>query len=465
MTTPLWQHQQDALAWLEGRHAALLHHDPGVGKSRVVVEYVARHRPARTLIVAPLSVVPVWPSEFRKHWDDERRPCVWTPPENRTVFAKAQAMDIWLRQNENHGADSVAVLNYESAWREPMAATLLSFPWDLVVLDESQRAKAPGGKASRFLARLRSRADVRLCLSGTPFPHSPLDAYAQARFLDPAVFGTSFTSFKARYAILGGYAVNGRPVQITGWRDMDDWSRKVGSFTHRVRREDVLELPPFQHIDRDVTLPPAALKAYRQMARDLIAEIDAGTVTSANAMVKVTRLAQLASGHAKIEETGAVVPLHTAKADALAEILDELGPTEPVVVFCRFVASAEAALAAAKDAGRPVLRVDGTANELGGHVWKPAPGEVLVANYASGALGLDFTAGRYCVLYESTFNGGDYTQALLRVHRANQTRSVAYYHLLAKDTIDRRVRDALDRKKDAVEAALAGLGAKENVTG
>lgn len=460
MTSPLWDHQRDALGFLDGRHAALLHHDPGTGKSRVVVEYVARHRPARTLIVAPLSVVPVWPAEFRKHADGDGIARVF-PLDSGAVARRAAEAREWLGNTD--GIPTVLVLNYESAWREPMAETLLSFPWDLVVLDESHRAKSPGGKASRFLARLRTRAAKRVCLSGTPFPHSPLDAYAQARFLDASIFGSSLVAYRARYAVMGGHVVNGRPVQIVGWTNMDEWAAKVAAFAHRVRREDVLELPPFQHIDVPVTLPPAALKAYRDMARDLIAEIEAGTVTSANAMVKVTRLSQLASGHAKIEETGAVVPLHDAKARALRDLLDDLAPDEPVVVFCRFVASAEAALAVARDAGRPTGRVDGRENTLGGHVWKPAPGEVLVANYASGAVGLDFVAGRYCVLYEATFNGGDWEQSLLRVHRANQARSVAYYHLLATETLDRRVRDALQRKKDAVEAALAGLAAKENV--
>ncbi|HKX46188.1 MAG TPA: DEAD/DEAH box helicase [Planctomycetota bacterium] len=459
MTTDLWNHQRAALAWLEGRHAALLHHDPGVGKSRVVVEYVARHRPARTLIVAPLPVVPVWPGEFGKHGD------------GRTRILQLDSGSVSDRADDLRNFDARAqlpvaiVINYESAWREPIAETLLSFPWDLVVLDESQRAKSPGGKASRFLARLRARAAVRLCLSGTPFPHSPLDAYAQFRFLEPSVFGTSVTSYRARYAVMGGHSVNGRPVQIVGWRNMEEWSAKVGALSHRVRREDVLDLPPFQHVDRDVVLPPAAMRAYKAMERDLIAEIEAGTVTSANAMVKVTRLAQLASGHAKIEETGAVVPLHAAKAEALAELLDEIDPLEPIAVFTRFVPSAEAALRVAVAAGRHVGRVDGKENTLGGHVWKPAPGEVLVCNYASGSLGLDFTAARYCVLYEATFNGGEYEQSLLRVHRANQVRGVVYWHLLAKGTQDRRVRDALARKKDAVEAALAGLGAKENVNG
>ena len=44
-------------------------------------------------------------------------------------------------------------------------------------------------------------------------PHSPLDIYAQFRFLDPDVYGTRVTAFRAQYAIMGGFDHVGDPVQ------------------------------------------------------------------------------------------------------------------------------------------------------------------------------------------------------------------------------------------------------------
>src|SRR5207302_255726 len=89
-----------------------------------------------------------------------------------------------------HQQEALAfVLNYDSAWRSPFAEWALKQKWDLVVADEIHRCKAPGGKASRFLARLGKAARFRLGLSGTPMPHSPLDVYAYYRFLDPRIFG------------------------------------------------------------------------------------------------------------------------------------------------------------------------------------------------------------------------------------------------------------------------------------
>ena len=60
--------------------------------------------------------------------------------------------------------------------------------WHLVILDESHRIKAPNGKASRFLARLRPTTLRRVAMTGTPMPHSPGDIYAQFRPLDNGDF-------------------------------------------------------------------------------------------------------------------------------------------------------------------------------------------------------------------------------------------------------------------------------------
>src|SRR5262249_26690780 len=102
----------------------------------------------------------------------------------------------------NRPGPVVLVMNYEAAWREPMGKFLLGKQWDLVVLDESHRAKSGTGKIGRFVDKLRLHASQRLCLSGTPAPHSPLDLFSQMRFLDVNIFGRWFTHFRSRYAIV-----------------------------------------------------------------------------------------------------------------------------------------------------------------------------------------------------------------------------------------------------------------------
>jgi SNF2 family DNA or RNA helicase len=52
---------------------------------------------------------------------------------------------------------------------------------------------------------------------------------------------------------------------------------------------------------------------------------------------------------------------------------------------------------------------------------------------------------------------GDYDQSLKRTHRPGQTRPVCYIHIVAKDTVDVKVYESLDKKRDIVEYVLETL--------
>src|SRR5690606_10686830 len=116
---------------------------------------------------------------------------------------------------------------------------LLGRRWGAVILDESHRIKAHDGRASKFCYQLGKRSDRRVCLTSTPMPHSPLDLYAQFRFLEPAIFGTSFTRFRSRYAKCNEMFKN----QVEEWINQDELREKYSPFTFRVESADVLDLP------------------------------------------------------------------------------------------------------------------------------------------------------------------------------------------------------------------------------
>ncbi|NDC43247.1 MAG: hypothetical protein EBZ77_17150, partial [Chitinophagia bacterium] len=97
----------------------------------------------------------------------------------------------------------VVAVNYESAIQSVVAKRLLSIGWGAVFLDESHRAKNPTAITSKLAHRLSMMSRVRVLLTGTPMPHSPLDIFSQFLFANPSIFGRSFTLFRARYAEMG----------------------------------------------------------------------------------------------------------------------------------------------------------------------------------------------------------------------------------------------------------------------
>jgi superfamily II DNA or RNA helicase len=86
-----------------------------------------------------------------------------------SVRAKRAEAERQIGLAKARGVPVVIVINYDSAWRSPFAEWALKQKWDLVVADEIHRCKAPGGKASRFLARLGQATRFRLGCSGPQF--------------------------------------------------------------------------------------------------------------------------------------------------------------------------------------------------------------------------------------------------------------------------------------------------------
>jgi SNF2 family DNA or RNA helicase len=436
-----WRHQLQAYRFAEAMPAVMLALDMGVGKSKVVVDLVVNLGLNRALILCPLSVVDVWPGQFRAHAGAPVRVLALG---DGGVKEKTRALATALEVTQG---PLVVVVNYESAWREPLASLLLAQRWPLVALDESHRTKAPGGKASLFCNRLRERAARRMCLTGTPMPHSPLDLYAQYRFLDPGVFGTSFVRFRTHFAVMGGYQNH----QVTGFQHQDELAAKFESLAFRVKSSDVLDLPEVQHVTRTCRLDIEEARVYAELASELIAGVRSGLVTASNALVKLLRLQQVTSGYVRNDE-GLDVELGTSKRDLLADVLDDLPRSEPVVVFCRFHHDLDTVHAVAAEQNRTRGELSGRMNDLA--AWQRGEVDVLAVQIQSGGVGIDLTRARYCVMFSVGYSLGEYEQALARVHRPGQTRPVVYVHLLASHTVDDDVYAALDAKRDAVEAVL-----------
>lgn len=459
--TEPWKHQREAYDFSLPKRGVLLAMKMGTGKSKVVVDLVCNRKHNLTLVLCPLSVVDVWPEQFRRHagW-----PVDVIALNQDSVVQKAHVAE---RVQKLMSLPRVLVCNYESAWRNPLASLLLNSPIDLLVLDECHRIKNPDSRSSKFCAALAQGIPYRLGLSGTPMPHSPLDIFSQMRALEPSLFGLNYHRFKQRYAVLEPvYGADcpeeipddphWRPpsplyTKVAGYQNQEDLAEKMRRVTYQVGSE-VLDLPEALHEKIPVQLGEKARNIHARLEKELKAEIDDGTVTAANALVKLLRLQQVTSGFVGTDE-GHIVQIDCAKRSALADLLEDVGNDEPVVVACNFLHDLGAVHRCALMTGRKSYELSGRRKEL--PAWQiAAGGPVLAVQIKSGGLGVDLTRARVAVLFSLGYDLAAYEQFLARVHRPGQTRGVLYYHLVARETVDGRVYRALKAKKSVVEAVL-----------
>ncbi len=534
--------------------------DMGTGKTKPVVDYIRNEQPQRVAILCPPSVVHVWAAEFAKH-----APGIYANidegPTDKTLGYLAPMLapksvaarcKIALRiRNRAYGRDAqfILIVNYQAIRSKPMQELLLGVgsSWSLVVCDESHKIKSPNGVTSKLIGELSRRAFKRICLTGTPLPHSPLDAFGQCRFLDPSVFGRSYVRFRATYPFthhvrLGVYGdadkltvggeytlvklldksdIRGKywngteyvvPANLTSANAIcetfkrDQWNNhipvrmsdgfkracdfmgcttyksltqidladtekrfaaKLAPFFHRVKLEDVLDLPPVTDRDIIVELSPKAATVYRAMHSSLSAGVKDGTVTAANALVKILRLQQITSGSVPVSRDDLwsadtkMEEVDTSKKEALSDYLEALPADEPVVVFARFKADLDAAVAAAHTNGREVVQIRGGINEIGA-VWKDGPATVAVVQVQAGGVGIDLTRARYAVFYSLSFDMAEYLQCRARLHRSGQQRTVHISHLVARGTIDEQLYAALEEREINVGRILKAMADGNN---
>lgn len=463
---PRWQHQQDAFEFLREKPAGMLAMEMGCGKSRVALDLLNEWDCRRVLVLCPKSVVSVWPSEAAKHAPGEWAPIALAGKRAGTVADRAESLDQHVRLAHQTGDRALCVLNYEATIREPMTDLLRRCRWDALVMDESHRIKAAGGKASRIASqlcdRVASRDGRRLALTGTPMPHSPLDVYAQYRALDKSIFGVSHALFRARYAETVDITVNGKTIpKLVGTKNLEDLHRRMYTICYRCRADEVLDLPDIVYVTRECELSPKGARAYRQMEQNLRVQVAEGELTAANGLARLVRLQQITGGQMPLDE-GAPVTIDEEKASLLQDVLEDLqaqqvnsDEPQPVVVFCRFHHSLDVVHARAAKAGHQSLELSGRRNEL--KAWQDGEASVLAVQIQSGKEGNDFTRARYAVYYELPWSLGDYDQSRKRLHRPGQMHNVTYLLLIVTGTIDERIVAALAARREVVEYVVDWL--------
>lgn len=441
-----WEHQRKCAEWLADKGSGYIAFEMGGGKSYVAIATIRAWGAKRTLILCPKSVMGVWRREYTKHTSHPVAVCVLDQ-----TSAKAKANALRTAAAQAAGKPLVVVVNYETAWRPTIATELRLLGFDCVCLDESHRIKSPTGRASKFASLIGRSAKHRLCLSGTPMPHSPLDVWAQFRFLDPKLFGTSYTRFRARYAITDP----NYPSTVRQWINQAELRRRLAPWMQRVRTADVVDMPEVQHERITVQLSPQSRRAYRELETYLETIIEGEPVEVTNKLTQLLRYQQITSGSITID--GRELVFGDEKRDALLDRLSDIHPTTPVVVFYRFASDLLAIRHCANQLKRRFGEISGRRKDLTPHSTMPEEVQIMAVQESAGGVGIDLTRAHHGFWFSLSYSLGDYEQANARLHRPGQRNNVTLYHLVAENTVDEAIYRALDQRRDIVSAVIEQL--------
>lgn len=409
----------------------------------------------RLLIVAPTSVVAVWPKELQEY-AKFKYTC-------KTLLGEKKQR---LKQIDDlikfpFKALKVAVINYESTWRPEILEKLKEFDADMIIADESQRIKTYDAAQSKAMHELGDQARYKLILSGTPVQTAAIDIWSQYRFLDKSVFGDNFFKFRGRYAIMGGYGNK----KIVGYRDLEGLIKKEHSIAFRVTKDEALDLPEQTFEVRKIQFSQKERNLYERIKKDSYAELDGGGhITATTVLTRLLRLQQLAGGFLVQDDAQKPQLVSRAKLDALADIIEDyvIGSGKKLVIFARFIAEVKAIMELAdkvlpKELKQVAIYGDIKKEDRGDIVkqFQEDPKTVLfIGQIDTAGTGITLTAADTCVYYSKNFNYATYSQSLSRIHRIGQRNCCTYIDLEIEGTIDELISKALSRKEDMAKTVV-----------
>jgi SNF2 family DNA or RNA helicase len=435
----------------------------GTGKTKVAIDWAGigfhNYGVRKVLVVAPLSVLGVWPRQIRQHSPVPSKIFRLEGP----TAVRCQHLARISRVHRTGALDgylSWIIINYEGIWRAPdrgpsIEDLLRKWKPDLVIFDESHRLKSPTSKQSKAAFRISQEVEQRLILTGTAITKSPLDAFGQFRAIEPKIFGSNWYAFKNTYGLWGGMMRH----QLRGYRNVPKLTKLLRENSFRVKKEECLDLPPKVYETVPVVLPDSIMRMYNEMAREMILELKEAPAVAPIVLVKLLRLSQITSGFVKDVE-GKIQILDDTKLKTLMSLVeDAVEEDHKVVVFARFVTDISRisqGLTGKKIQHRilsgsvPPHRRDSIIAEF----QENPDVRVFVAQTQAGSLGIELTAADIAVFYSLDYNAANYWQAQDRLHRIGQNKKVTYYHLLVPRSIDTVVMKALQDKADIAARIL-----------
>lgn len=460
--TKPWKHQLAALRYLmkEEHSSAALLLKMGAGKTKIWIDLINNKGFELTLIVCPYKAARVWLKQFPIHSVDQSisiyNLCEFSSVEKVGVMKKS------LKERKS-GCKAVYIINYDSIWREPFRTYLKdNVKLDAIICDESHRLKSPSSKVSKFMQILGRRCEHRYIATGTLLAQTPLDVYAQYRFMNPTIFGTNYENFCSRYTKVDIYKTMRLGYTVLDenepYINLDDLRKQIMSCAFSVDAE--LDLPPTRDIPVEFDISPKIARMYAEVQKEGVLEMEKGTMEINNALSLVLRLQQLTSGFIQLEDecgNRSIQVIDEARCKALEDLLIDLPQNEPVVIFARFRQDIKNIRRVCKDTNRTYSEISGACDEYDD--WDAGKTSVLIVQIESGAEGLDFTRAKYAIYYTLTHKLWQYTQSRKRLHRPGQTNEVTYYFLLGKlrrgKSVDEGILDSLNKNEDFIQKVYA----------
>jgi SNF2 family DNA or RNA helicase len=445
--TKPFSYQLEGIQWMLNNPNCLLLDPPGLGKTLQVIylaeELKAAGEAKKCLIICGINSLKTnWEKEIQRH---STLDCVIIGKKiTKRCTVKYASIKERAEQLYNPIKEFFVILNIESL-RDSLVLDAIkdsANEFDLIVLDEIHKCKAPQSSQGKNLLKLKNIGKRHIGLTGTLLVNDPLDAYVPLKFIGKE--NSTYTNFKNFYCIIeqkfGHY-------QIAGFKNMDILKEEIASCSLR-RSKNLLKLPPKVIIPEYLEMSEKQSKFYEDLEAGVITEADRVNIKTTSLLGLVTRLRQAATCPSVLTSSD----IDCVKIDRAISLTEEIVSSgEKVIIFSTFKEPLYQLNDLLKEYKPLLCTGDQPDEEVSKNIdifQEDTTRKVILCTTSKMGTGITLTAASYEIFLDSTWTSALEEQCEDRAWRIGSTKSVFIYKLVAKNTIDERIQNILDRKKN-----------------
>ena len=450
--TKPYEHQRNALNESAEKVQWAYFMEMGTGKTKVTIDnigYLAfKGKINAALIIAPKSVYTIWETEIEAHMPNAIKYKIYKwnidKPKEYDKLNKYEHLRIFLI--------NVEALSTKRGFNG-CVDFLTKNKQNFVALDESTTIKNKSAKRTKNILGLRTLAGVRRILTGSPITKSPLDLFTQCQFLSPELLGfSSYLAFRNRYAEMTDIPVgSGRYISVPKYyKRLEELEIKLKQFATRIRKDQCLDLKPKVRSKRYIELDGESKQIYNRLRTSALAIVEDSTISFSNKLTEIIKLHQVCNGFTKDDE-GKMLALHDYKLKALQEIIEETDGK--IIIWANYLWNIHEIKHFLETRYGPdsVVSIFGEVSVLERkkaveRIQTDPNCRFLVGNPTTGGFGLTLTACNTVVYYSNSYNLEVRMQSEDRAHRMDQTGTVVYVDIVAKNTLDEAILKSLINK-------------------
>ncbi len=423
----------------------ILGDEMGLGKTLQAISYIVSEKENGTLqhkalIVCPTSLVYNWVMEFEKFSKDMKV---------LAISGNKGEREAYIESIEDY---DVIITSYALIRRDIEYYENRNF--SICIIDEAQHIKNPTSQSSQAVKSIRAKN--RFALTGTPIENSLTELWSIFDFIMPGYLKSHGKFVKS---------FEGPIIKEKDEKALGELLKLIRPFILRRFKKDVaLELPPkIEHkvvvemTDEQKKIYSSYVNSYKEEMKQEIKE-NGFNKSKIKILALLTRLRQICCDPSSFIEN---YNGDSGKYLALEDILDDaIGNDHRVLLFSQFTTVLGNIRHRLSKRGIECMYLDGSipSRERMDMVNRFNSGEasVFLISLKAGGTGLNLTGADTVIHFDPWWNPAVEEQAQDRAHRIGQSKTVEVIKLIAKGTIEEKIYNIQEMKKEVISKVLDG---------